>query len=348
MRGGDARLHGRTVSMTVALAADAALPRGFGWLMGAQFASALADNALLIVSIALLEARGLPGWWAPLLKVGLIAAYVAFAPWVGPLADSFAKGRVMAAMNLVKVLGLLAVMTGLHPVLAMAVVGLGAAGYAPAKYGLVTELVQVVRQPRPLDLVGDPGTAEVGRRDLGGRRRLVHRARLDRFVQVRPVHRVGDVATLNPVLDAVPRLGGAVALLRVHGVHAHVEGGVVPVDAGVLDRLGTTGKMNTLGIEDVLQVLCHILADAVIGDQDTARGVVGWLDGYWRSSVKTYVKTMEAVRGSGTEPKIKFYLFGQSKVKNAKVLPEVKAATKAALEELRKQVEADAAVRAEG
>jgi hypothetical protein len=101
--------------------------------MGAQFASALADNALLIVSIALLEARGLPGWWAPLLKVGLIAAYVAFAPWVGPLADGFAKGRVMAAMNVVKALGLLAMLVGLHPVLAMAMVGLGAGGRAAAK-----------------------------------------------------------------------------------------------------------------------------------------------------------------------------------------------------------------------
>lgn len=117
------------------------LPRGFGLLMGAQFASALADNALLIVAIALLVERGLPGWWAPMLKVGLIVAYVLLAPLVGVLADAFAKGRVMAAMNLVKLTGLLAMLANLHPVLAMAVVGVGAAAYAPAKYGLVTELV---------------------------------------------------------------------------------------------------------------------------------------------------------------------------------------------------------------
>jgi hypothetical protein len=125
--------------------APGGLPRGFGWLMGAQFASALADNALLIVAIALLQAQGLQAWWAPLLKVGLIAAYVPLAPWVGPLADAHAKGRVMAVMNLVKLAGLLAMLAGLHPVLAMVLVGLGAAGYAPAKYGLVTELV-----PAPL------------------------------------------------------------------------------------------------------------------------------------------------------------------------------------------------------
>ncbi|WP_235531893.1 lysophospholipid transporter LplT [Pelomonas sp. Root1237] len=121
-------------------AARPALPRGFGLVIGAQFASALADNALLIVAIALLAQQGFPLWWAPLLKVGFMAAYVLLAPWVGPLADAFAKGRVMAAMNLVKMLGLALLALGLHPVAALAVVGLGAAAYAPAKYGLITEM----------------------------------------------------------------------------------------------------------------------------------------------------------------------------------------------------------------
>ncbi len=116
-------------------------PRGFGLLLAAQFASALADNALLIVAIALLQAQGQPAWWAPLLKFGFMLSYVLLAPWVGPLADALAKGRVMAWMNGVKVLGLLALLAGLHPVLALAVVGLGAAAYAPAKYGLITECV---------------------------------------------------------------------------------------------------------------------------------------------------------------------------------------------------------------
>ncbi|KQV56476.1 MFS transporter [Pelomonas sp. Root1217] len=116
------------------------MPRGFGLVIGAQFASALADNALLIVAIALLAQQGWPPWWAPLLKFGFMAAYVLLAPWVGPLADAFAKGRVMAAMNLVKMLGLALLALGLHPVAALAVVGLGAAAYAPAKYGLITEM----------------------------------------------------------------------------------------------------------------------------------------------------------------------------------------------------------------
>lgn len=116
------------------------LPRGFGLVIGAQFASALADNALLIVAIALLTQQGFAAWWAPLLKVGFMAAYVLLAPWVGPLADAFAKGRVMAAMNVVKMAGLALLALGLHPVAALAVVGLGAAAYAPAKYGLITEM----------------------------------------------------------------------------------------------------------------------------------------------------------------------------------------------------------------
>lgn len=120
----------------------ARLPNGFGLVIGAQFASALADNALLIVAIALLMQQGFAAWWAPLLKVGFMAAYVLLAPWVGPLADAFAKGRVMAAMNVVKMLGLALLALGLNPVAALAVVGLGAAAYAPAKYGLITEMAE--------------------------------------------------------------------------------------------------------------------------------------------------------------------------------------------------------------
>ena len=111
-------------------------------LLAAQFTSALADNALLIVTIALLQERRVPGWWAPLLKVGFTVSYVVLAPIVGPLADAFPKARLMAWMNALKVFGVLGLLVNIHPVLAFAIVGLGAAAYAPAKYGLVTELVR--------------------------------------------------------------------------------------------------------------------------------------------------------------------------------------------------------------
>lgn len=121
------------------------MPPGFRLLIAAQFASALADNALLIVTIAVLQEQGMPGWWAPLLKFGFTVSYVALAPVVGPLADAYPKAKLMAWMNAVKVFGVLALLVNVHPVLAFAIVGLGASAYAPAKYGLLTELVPVER-----------------------------------------------------------------------------------------------------------------------------------------------------------------------------------------------------------
>jgi len=118
------------------------MPPSFLLLLAAQFASALADNALLIVTIDLLQQRAMPGWLAPLLKVAFIAAYVLLAPFVGPLADSFPKAKLMTWMNGVKFCGVVALALGVHPVTAFLVVGLGAAAYAPAKYGLATELVR--------------------------------------------------------------------------------------------------------------------------------------------------------------------------------------------------------------
>jgi MFS family permease len=132
-----------------------ALPRGFQALIAAQFVSALADNALLIVAIALLAADGWPLWWAPLLKFSFTLAYVLLAPGVGVLADAWPKARMMMAMNGVKVLGVLGLALHTHPLLALAVVGVGAAAYAPAKYGLVTELVG------PRQLVAANGWIEV-------------------------------------------------------------------------------------------------------------------------------------------------------------------------------------------
>lgn len=117
------------------------LPRGFRLLIATQFCSALADNALLIVTIALLDEGGFPGWWAPLLKFGFTLSYVALAPFVGPLADAMPKAGLMNWMNAIKAGGALALLCGMSPILAFVVVGFGAAAYAPCKYGLVTEIV---------------------------------------------------------------------------------------------------------------------------------------------------------------------------------------------------------------
>ena len=117
------------------------MPKGFYFLIGAQFASGLADNALLILGIYFLNEQGYPGWWAPLLKFSLTLAYVLLASVVGPLADAFSKSRLMACMNALKMAGVLLLLAGIHPLLAFALIGLAASVYAPAKYGLATEAV---------------------------------------------------------------------------------------------------------------------------------------------------------------------------------------------------------------
>ena len=117
------------------------MPKGFACLIGAQFFSGLADNALLIVGIFMLEQQGQPGWWAPLLKFFFNASYVLLAPLMGPLADAWPKAKLMAAMNAFKLSGVGVLLLGVHPAWAFVIVGLAASAYAPAKYGLVAESV---------------------------------------------------------------------------------------------------------------------------------------------------------------------------------------------------------------
>jgi MFS family permease len=117
------------------------MPKGFFYLISAQFASGLADNALLILGIAFLTEQGYPGWWAPLLKFSFTLSYVFLAPLMGPLADAFSKAKLMACMNALKVAGIAFIFTSFHPMIAFAIVGMAASAYAPAKYGLVTETV---------------------------------------------------------------------------------------------------------------------------------------------------------------------------------------------------------------
>ena len=117
------------------------MTKGFYSIMLAQFLSSLADNALLIAAIALLTTLNEPAWMTPLLKLFFVVSYVIFAAWVGIFADSMPKGRVMFITNAVKTVGCIIMLFGTHPLLAYAIVGLGAAAYSPAKYGILTELL---------------------------------------------------------------------------------------------------------------------------------------------------------------------------------------------------------------
>ena len=115
--------------------------RSFYIIMAAQFFSSLADNALLIAAIALLAQLHAPAWMTPLLKLFFVLSYVVLAAFVGAFADSRPKGNVMFITNSIKFVGCVVMLFGSHPLLAYAIVGLGAAAYSPAKYGILTELL---------------------------------------------------------------------------------------------------------------------------------------------------------------------------------------------------------------
>ena len=114
---------------------------GFYTIMAAQFFSSLADNALLVAAIQLLRDLESPAWMTPSLKQVFVISYVLLAPLVGAFADSMPKGRVMLVTNTIKIVGCGLMLFTVHPLIAYALVGLGAAAYSPAKYGILTELL---------------------------------------------------------------------------------------------------------------------------------------------------------------------------------------------------------------
>ena len=112
---------------------------GFYIIMAAQFFSSLADNALLVAAIAMLMQSHEPSWLTPYLKFFFVLSYVFLAPYVGAFADRLPKGQVMLLSNAIKLVGCLVMLFGVNPLAAYALVGLGAAAYSPAKYGILTE-----------------------------------------------------------------------------------------------------------------------------------------------------------------------------------------------------------------
>jgi len=117
------------------------MKRGFFTIMAAQFLSSLADNALFVAAVQLLRGAQAPEWQQALLVPMFALFYVILAPFVGAFADAYPKGKVMLVSNSIKIVGCLLMLFGGHPLMAYAVVGLGAAAYSPAKYGILTELL---------------------------------------------------------------------------------------------------------------------------------------------------------------------------------------------------------------
>ena len=117
------------------------MKRGFFTIMSAQFLSSLADNALFVAAVQLLRGAQAPEWQQAALVPMFALFYVVLAPFVGAFADAYPKGKVMLVSNGIKIVGCLLMLFGGHPLMAYAVVGLGAAAYSPAKYGILTELL---------------------------------------------------------------------------------------------------------------------------------------------------------------------------------------------------------------
>lgn len=105
----------------------------------AQFFSALADNAILIAAIAIVKSQGLPNL-VPLLQESFVAPFILLAPFVGQISDGFSKGRVMLIGNSLKLSGAIAMLSGVNPISAYALIGIGAAVYSPAKYGILSQM----------------------------------------------------------------------------------------------------------------------------------------------------------------------------------------------------------------
>lgn len=106
----------------------------------AQFPSMLADNAILIAGIAIVKSQGLANF-VPLLQESFVVPFILLAPFVGQLTDGFPKGRVMQVANLLKLAGAIAMWAGVNPLLAYGLIGVGAAAYSPAKYGILSQMV---------------------------------------------------------------------------------------------------------------------------------------------------------------------------------------------------------------
>ncbi|HFK5733783.1 TPA: lysophospholipid transporter LplT [Enterobacter sichuanensis] len=114
--------------------------KGMLAVIAAQFLSAFGDNALLFATLALLKDEFYPDWSQPILQMVFVGAYIIFAPFVGQVADSFPKGRVMMFANGLKLLGAASICFGFNPFVGYTLVGIGAAAYSPAKYGILGEL----------------------------------------------------------------------------------------------------------------------------------------------------------------------------------------------------------------
>ena len=171
------------------------MKRGFYTIMSAQFFSSLADNALFVAAVELLRTGGSPEWQRAALVPMFALFYVVLAPFVGAFADALPKGRVMFISNAIKIVGCMMMLFGSHPLIAYAVVGLGAAAYSPA---MSLPRLADSQPTHPRKSPVNPGSKPIGKRPqlvprIEGTFHLKRRPRMFRLCK----DRVADSRRLN-------------------------------------------------------------------------------------------------------------------------------------------------------
>ncbi len=238
------------------------MSRGVAALLGAQFLTAFADNAMLFTAIALLIESPRGDWYVPALQSAFLVAFVALAPWVGSLADRRPKPHVLLLGNLLKGAGASLMFVGVEPMAAYALVGTGAAVYGPAKYGILPELVSSDRLVRANGWIEGSTIAAIVLGSAVGSRIA------DRSVALALIVVMAGYAASAAATFALPRLAAA---------HAGAEAGI----AVFIERMRTLfvvarARFAMLGNSlfwasaAVLRVLLVAWAAAVLGTQDSA------------------------------------------------------------------------------
>ncbi len=115
--------------------------RGIMTTLNAQFFSAFADNALFFALMELISHGSYGKEAIYILQGTFVIFYILLAPFVGHVADNLAKSHVLMIGNGIKIIGVLLLFAGISPFICYAIVGLGAAIYSPAKFGVLSEFV---------------------------------------------------------------------------------------------------------------------------------------------------------------------------------------------------------------
>ncbi|NRF91346.1 lysophospholipid transporter LplT [Paenibacillus frigoriresistens] len=105
-----------------------------------QFLSAFADNMILFITLAIIKQNAFPDYYIGVVQACFLIAFVIFAPFVGAFADKNPKSQVLLVGNAIKAIGIIALFLHLDPAVSYGIVGIGAAVYSPAKYGILPSL----------------------------------------------------------------------------------------------------------------------------------------------------------------------------------------------------------------